>query len=143
MHLHAAGPFFSRTWQSGYSGKKKNCPTGIGRTVFEKGLLMCAATVIEPGIRWRLPDAFLGSDTEVALNRSKDFISAFARFINISGFQGKSQTFRCGVWFVDCYMAPPDTTVIPQVVIGVIVIDSKGNLGLSFHLFDLWHGTYV
>lgn len=34
-------------------------------------------------------------------------------------------------------MAPPHTAIIPEVMVGVIVVDTKGYFSLGFHLCEL------
>jgi len=35
-------------------------------------------------------------------------------------------------------VAPPNPPVVPQVVVGVVIINSKSDFGLGFHLCDLF-----
>lgn len=76
----------------------------------------------------------LRSQAEVAPDGGEDAVASFAGFGQVACFEGKSQTFSRGVRLVDCYMAPPYSPVIPQVMVGVVVIDANGYFRLSFHI---------
>lgn len=74
-----------------------------------------------------------GSDAEVILNGSEDLIPAGTCLFHVPGLQGESQAFRRGIRLVDGDMAPPHAAVVPEVMIGVVVVDSQCDFGLSFH----------
>ena len=80
----------------------------------------------------------LGGDAEVLLNGSENLVAACAGFFDVAGFQGESQAFRRGVRLVNRDVAPPDPPVVPQVMVGVVIINSKSDFGLGFHLCDLF-----
>ena len=66
----------------------------------------------------------------MALNILKDAVAETTSSLNITGFEGETQAFGRCIRLVHRYVAPPDTAVIPQVVVKVIVIDTKRDLGL-------------
>lgn len=74
-----------------------------------------------------------GCDAEVALNVCKDTVTQGACFLNIPGSQGEAETFSCGIWFVDCDVAPPHTAIVPEVVVQIIIVDTKRDFGLLCH----------
>lgn len=80
----------------------------------------------------------LGGDAEVLLDRGENFVAAGASFFDVTGLQGESQAFRRGIRLVNRNMAPPHPPVVPEVVIGVVIINSKSDFGLGFHLCDLF-----
>jgi hypothetical protein len=80
----------------------------------------------------------LGGDAEVLLNGGENLVAACAGFFDVAGFQGESQAFRRGVGLVNRDVAPPDPPVVPQVMVGVVIINSKSDFGLGFHLCDLF-----
>ena len=66
----------------------------------------------------------------MALNVLKDAVAKTTSSLNIAGLEGETQAFSRCIRLVHRYVAPPDTTVVPQVVVKVIVIDTKRDLGL-------------
>lgn len=80
----------------------------------------------------------LGGDAEVLLNGGENLVAAGAGFFNVTGLQGEPQAFRRGVRLMNRNMAPPYPPVVPQVVIGVVIINSKSDFCLGFHLCDLF-----
>ena len=68
----------------------------------------------------------------------ENLVATGAGFFNVTGFQRESQAFRRGVRLVNRNVAPPNPPVIPQVVVGVVIINSKSDFGLGFHLCDLF-----
>ena len=66
------------------------------------------------------------------LNGGENLVATGAGFFNVTGFQRESQAFRRGVRLVNRNVAPPNPPVIPQVVVGVVIINSKSDwFGLS------------
>ena len=72
------------------------------------------------------------------LNGGENLVATGAGFFNVTGFQRESQAFRRGVRLVNRNVAPANPPVIPQVVVGVVIINSKSDFGLGFHLCDLF-----
>jgi len=50
--------------------------------------------------------------------------------LDVAGLEGETQALSRCIRLVHRYVAPPHTAVIPQVVVEVIVIDTKRDLGL-------------
>ena len=71
-----------------------------------------------------------GGNAEVALDILKNAVTKPTCFLNIAGFEGETQAFRRGIRFVNRYMAPPYAAVVPQVVVEVIIVDTKRDLCL-------------
>lgn len=72
------------------------------------------------------------------LDGCENLVATGAGFFDVTGLERKSQAFRRGVRLVNGDVAPPNAPVIPQVVIGVVIINSKSDFGLGFHLCDLF-----
>lgn len=71
-----------------------------------------------------------GCNTEVPLNIGKDAIPKRARLLNIPCTEGKAKTFCSSVGFMNSNVAPPHTAIIPQVVVEVVVVDTKRDFSL-------------
>lgn len=68
-------------------------------------------------------------------------ISAFAGLFHIASLQRKSETLGGRVRLVNGEVTPPHAAVIPEVMIGVVVVDAERELGFAFHtFFDFWPG---
>lgn len=72
----------------------------------------------------------LGRDAEVPLYIRKDAIPERASLLDIPGTQGEAKAFRRCIGFVNCDVAPPHTPVVPQVVVEVVVVDTKRDFSL-------------
>ena len=79
-----------------------------------------------------------GGNAEVLLNGGENLVAAGAGFFDVTGLQGESQAFRRGIRLVNRDVAPPYPPVVPQVMVGVVIINSKSDFGLGFHLCDLF-----
>jgi hypothetical protein len=66
----------------------------------------------------------------VSLNIRKDSVSQGASLLYVPGAQRKAQALCCGIRLVDCNVAPPYTAVIPQVVVDVVIVNTKRDFGL-------------
>jgi hypothetical protein len=75
------------------------------------------------------------SDLVVLRNLAENTIAALASLVNITRFQRKSQALGGGVRLVNREVAPPDTPIVPKVMIGVFLVNSKRELGFAFHAF--------
>ena len=64
------------------------------------------------------------------LNIRKDAVPQGAGFFYVPGAQRKAQTLCCGIRLVDCNVAPPYTAVIPQVVVDVVIVNTKRDFSL-------------
>ena len=71
-----------------------------------------------------------GSNAEVALNILKDAVAKTTSPLDVASLEGETQAFGRCVGLVHGYVAPPHAAVVPQVVVEVIVIDTKRDLGL-------------
>ena len=71
-----------------------------------------------------------GCYTEVALNVRKDAITQSASLLNIPGTQGEAETLCCGIRLMNRNVAPPYTAVIPQVVVKVVIVNTKRDFSL-------------
>ena len=66
----------------------------------------------------------------MALNVRKDAVAQRASLLNVPGAQGEAQALSGSIGFVHRYVAPPYTAVIPQVVVKVVVVNTKRDFGL-------------
>ena len=66
----------------------------------------------------------------MALDVLEDAVAETTCTLDIAGLERETQAFGRGVRFVHGYVAPPHAAVVPQVVVEVIVIDTKRDLGL-------------
>ena len=57
---------------------------------------------------------------------AENAVTTLASFFNFACLEGKAETLSSGVWLVDSEVAPPDSSIVPQVVIGVIFVYSNG-----------------
>ena len=81
----------------------------------------------------RLPS---GSDAEVTLNILENTVAETASFLNIARLEREAQALSRGIRFVNRHVAPPYAAVVPQVVVEVIIVDTKRDFGLlRCHLF--------
>lgn len=67
-------------------------------------------------------------DAEVPTNVSKNAVTQGACFVDVTRAQRKTQTLSSGIRTMHRHMAPPHTSVIPEVMILVVIIDAKRNL---------------
>ena len=73
----------------------------------------------------------------MALNILEDTVAEATSFFDIARLEGEAQTLSCGIRFMNCHMAPPYTAVVPQVVVEVIIVDTKRDFGLlRCHLME-------
>jgi len=66
---------------------------------------------------------------------SENSITTFAGLFHIARLQRKTKTLGRGIWLVNGEMAPPYTAVVPEVMIGIVVVDAERELGFAFHTF--------
>ena len=71
-----------------------------------------------------------GSNAEMALDVLEDAVAETTCALNIAGLEREAQALSRGVRLVHRYVAPPHAAVVPQVVVKVIVVDTKRDLGL-------------
>ena len=71
-----------------------------------------------------------GGYTEVALDIRKDAVAQRAGLLDIPGAQGEAQALSGSIGLVHRYVAPPYTAVIPQVVVKVVIVNTKRDFGL-------------
>lgn len=76
-----------------------------------------------------------GSDLVVLRNLTENPVTALARLIDIARFQRKAQALGGSIRLVNREVTPPDTAVVPEVMIGVLLVNSKRELGFAFHAF--------
>ena len=60
----------------------------------------------------------------------KDAIAKRASFLYVPGTQREAQAFSCSVGLVDCNVAPPYTAIIPQVVVDIVIVNTKRDFSL-------------
>ena len=78
-----------------------------------------------------------GSNAEMTLDILEDTVTETASFLNIARLEGEAQALSRGIRFVNRHVAPPYTAVIPQVVVEVIIVDTKRDFGLlRCHLME-------
>lgn len=68
-------------------------------------------------------------------NLTENPVAPLAGLIDIPSFQGKAKPLGSCVRLVNGEVAPPDPAVIPKVMVGVVLIDSKRQFGFPFHAF--------
>lgn len=67
----------------------------------------------------------LGCDIVVLGDFAEDSVTTFACFFDLAGFERKTKTLGSGIRFVNGQVAPPDSAIVPQMVVGVIFVDSN------------------
>ena len=72
----------------------------------------------------------LCSDAKVALDVLEDAVAETTGALNIAGLERETQALSRSIRLVHRYVAPPDAAVVPQVVVKVVVIDTKRDLSL-------------
>lgn len=72
-------------------------------------------------MKWPFRDS--GGYLVVLSDILKDPISSLAGLLHIPGLQRKSQALGGGIGFMHCQMAPPDTTIVPKMMVRVLMID--------------------
>lgn len=72
-----------------------------------------------------------GSYAKVALDVRKDTVAKRACFFDITGAQGEAQAFRRSIRLMNGNVAPPHTAVVPQVMVGIFVVNTKRDFGLG------------
>jgi hypothetical protein len=94
-----------------------------------------------PGCLWQpeLSDDLLpcrsGSDLVMLRDLPEDPVAPFTGLVDIPGFERKAEPLRGRIGLVNGEVTPPDPSVVPKVVVGVVLIDSKRQLGFPFHAF--------
>ena len=66
----------------------------------------------------------------------EDPVATLAGLVDIARFQREAKPLCGRVRLVNGQVAPPDTAVVPKVVVGVVLIDSQRQLGFPFHAFE-------
>ena len=66
----------------------------------------------------------------MTLNILEDAVTQATRLLDVARLEREAQAFSRGIGFVNRYMAPPHPTVVPEVVVEVVVIDTKRDFGL-------------
>ena len=66
----------------------------------------------------------------MTLNIRKDAVAQRAGLLNVPGTQGEAQALSGSIGLVHRYVAPPYTAVIPQVVVKVVIVNTKRDFGL-------------
>ena len=70
-------------------------------------------------------------------NVSQNTVTPVTGTIKIPGLERKPQSLGCRIPFVHCKVAPPDPPVVPQVVVGVLIIHTQSEFGLISGHFQL------
>ena len=79
-----------------------------------------------------------GSNAEMALDVLEDAVAETTCTLNIAGLERETQALSRCIRLVHRHVAPPYTTVVPQVVVEVVVVDTKRDLGLlRGHFYNL------
>lgn len=66
----------------------------------------------------------------MALNVLEDAVAKTTCSLNIAGLEGETEALSRCIRLVHRHVAPPHAAVVPQVVVEVIVVDTKRDLGL-------------
>jgi len=66
---------------------------------------------------------------------AEDAVAALTRLVDVAGLQREAQALGGCVRLVNRQVAPPHAAIIPKVVIGVLLVNSKRELGFAFHAF--------
>ena len=66
-----------------------------------------------------------GCNAEMALNILKNAVTKTAGFLYIARLEREAQALSRGIRFVNRHMAPPYAAVVPQVVVEVIIVNTK------------------
>lgn len=66
-------------------------------------------------------------------NFGKNPISPLAGFFYILGFEGKSHPLRSRIRLVNCNVTPPDATVVPEMMVGILIIDFHDDFSAFLH----------
>jgi len=72
-----------------------------------------------------------GSYSEVTLDVRKNTVAKRASLLDIPRTQGEAKAFSRSIRLVNSDVAPPHTAVVPQVVVQVIVVNTKRDFGLG------------
>ena len=73
----------------------------------------------------------------MTLDVRKNTVAKRASLLDIPRTQGESKAFSRSIWLVNSDVAPPHTAVVPQVVVEVIVVNTKRDFGLGgCHFFE-------
>lgn len=75
----------------------------------------------------------LSSDFVVLSDLLEDSVSSFAGLLYVAGLQRKAKSFGSRIWLVNSEVAPPYTAVVPEMMIGIVVVDAERELGFAFH----------
>jgi len=71
-----------------------------------------------------------GGNAEVALNVRKDAVAQGTSLLDVSGTQREAKALSSGIRLVDSNVTPPYTAIVPQVVVEVIIVNTKRDLCL-------------
>ena len=66
----------------------------------------------------------------MTLNIRENAVAQRACLLNVPGTQGEAQALSGSIGLVHRYMAPPYTAVVPQVVVKVVIVNTKRDFGL-------------
>ena len=77
-----------------------------------------------------------GGYTEVALDIRKDAVAQRAGLLDVPCTQGEAKALGGSIGLVNGNMAPPYTAVVPQVVVEVVIVNTKRDFGLLRCHFD-------
>jgi len=92
------------------------------------------STILSPG--FSKSGAVLSScDLVMLRDLAENTITALAGLFDLARLQGEAQAFSSRVRLVNGKMAPPNPAIVPEVVVGVFLVDSKRELGFAFHAF--------
>ena len=66
---------------------------------------------------------------------AEDAVAALTGLIDIAGLEREAEALGSRVRFVNGQVTPPDTSIVPKVMIRVFLIHAQRELGLPFHAF--------
>ena len=73
----------------------------------------------------------------MALNVRKNAVTQSASLFNVSGTQREAKALSGSIRLMDCNVTPPYTTIVPEVVVKVVIVNTKRDLCLLRCHFDV------
>ena len=66
----------------------------------------------------------------MALDILKNTVAETTSLLDVASLEREAQALSSSIRLVHRHVAPPDTAIVPQVVVEVIIVDTKRDLGL-------------
>jgi hypothetical protein len=107
----------------------------IARAFSMKAILGATDRPWQPELLEFLPGERSGGDLVMLRDLAEDPVAPFAGLVDIPRLQRKAQPLGGRIRLVNGEVAPPNPAVIPKVMVGVVLIDSKRQFGFPFHAF--------